>query len=101
MANHSGGYWSKVGWLYRNSLYGFKWSVMAMPVTNERKVFGDTAINHHTGHCGALYISQPNGAWQFKMVMPWNDGYSVLNFGWLLDDTSQERALWMFSPRFK
>lgn len=94
-------YWGMVKWLYRNSLYGFKWLVLDMPVQQDRKVYGDTEINHHTGRCGAFYISQPNGAWQFKMVMPWNDGFSVLNLGWLLDDCSQERALFMFSPRLK
>jgi hypothetical protein len=101
MARHKDNYLSHVIGLYRNSLYNWKWSVLSMPIQQERKVYGDTAINHHTQHCGAFYVSQPNGAWQFKMVMPWNDGYSVLNFGWLLDDTNQERALFMFSPRLK
>jgi hypothetical protein len=94
-------YWGMVKWLYRNSLYGFKWSVMSMPVQQERAVVGDPAINHHTKTFGTLCIVQPNGAWQYKCVMPFCGKILVLNLGWLLDDCSQERALFMFSPRLK
>ena len=26
--NHSGNHWSMAAWLYRNTLYGFKWTVL-------------------------------------------------------------------------
>lgn len=100
-ADHSGGYRSMVCWLYRNSLYGFKWSVLAMPIQTGRVVEGFTDIDYHTGVHGSFSIRQANGAWQYKSVKPFMGRILVLNFGWLLDDTSQKKALFMFSPRFK
>jgi hypothetical protein len=99
-------YWDKVGWLYRNSLYGFKWSVLAAP--NNPKVCtvieGPGNLNHHTGTYGVMRITRTDGYWQLKIVTPskvFKGRIWVLNFGWLLDDPSQERALFMFSPRLK
>lgn len=100
-AAHDGGYWSKVGWLYRNSLYGFKWSELSMPIQTARVTIGDPTIDYHTRSFGELYIVQANGAWQYKRVMPFCGKILVLNIGWLLDDTSQRRALFMLSPRLK
>lgn len=101
MANHSGGYWSKVSWLYRNSLYGFKWSVLAAPILPEaQEISGNKLINHHTPLYGTLRIKQ-GSYWQYKSVNPFMGRILVLNFGWLLDDTSQKKALFMFSPRLK
>jgi hypothetical protein len=94
-------YWSRVAWLYRNSLYGFKWSVLAMPIQSTRKMIGNPQIDYHSKTYGTMRITQPNGAWQYKSVRPFLGKILVLNFGWLLDDTSQERALFMFSPRVK
>jgi hypothetical protein len=94
-------YWGMVKWLYRNSLYGFKWSVMSMPIQHTRKMIGNPQIDYHSKTFGTMRITQPNGAWQYKSVRPFLGKILVLNFGWLLDDTSQERALWMFSPRIK
>lgn len=94
-------HWAMVAWLYRNSLYGFKWNVLAMPIQTERAVVGDPAINHHTRTFGTLAIVQANGAWQYKRVMPFCGKILVLNIGWLLDDVSQAKALFMFSPRLK
>ena len=100
-AEHSGGYWSMVGWLYRNSLYGFKWTVLAMPVQQEREVVGNHDIGYQGNRFGTLRITQPNGAWQYKIVTPFCGRIFEGNFGWLLDDTSKEKALFMFSPRIK
>lgn len=94
-------YWSMVGWLYRNSLYGFKWSVMAMPVQRTRVMKGDPQIDYHTKTFGKMVVTQLNGAWQYKLVNPMFGKILVLNLGWLLDDTSKDKALWMFSPRLK
>ena len=94
-------YWSMVGWLYRNSLYGFKWNVLSMPIEEAPFVYGNTNINHHTQTYGAFIITQLNGAWQYKLVRPLFGRILVLNIGWLLDDVSQERALFMLSPRIK
>jgi hypothetical protein len=105
-ANHSEGYLDMVGWLYRNSLYGFKWSVLAAP--NNPKVCtvieGNTNLNHHTKTYGVMRITRTDGYWQYKSVKPskvFKGRIWVLNFGWLLDDPSQERALFMCSPRLK
>jgi hypothetical protein len=94
-------HWSMVAWLYRNSLYGFKWNVLAIPIQKERTVTGNLLINHHTKTYGSFYIKQANGAWQYKLVKPIASKILILNIGWLLDDVNQKRALFMFSPRLK
>jgi hypothetical protein len=103
---HKPNYFSAVAWLYRNSLYGFKWSVLAAP--NNPKVCtvieGATNLNHHTGTYGVMRITRTDGYWQLKIVTPskvFKGRIWVLNFGWLLDDPSQEKALFMCSPRLK
>lgn len=101
MADHTGDYWSMVGWLYRNSLYGFKWTVLAMDVQDTQIVTGNTDIGYQRSRFGILRIRQPNGAWQFKIVKPILGKIFEGNFGWLLDDTTKQRALFMFSPRIK
>ena len=67
---HNDGYWSQVGWLYRNSLYGFKWTVLSLPE------------------------SHPD-AWQFKREYK----YIWLNLGWMLDNPEQGKLMFQFSIR--
>jgi len=107
-ATHNGGYWSQVAWLYRNSLYGFKWGPIAAPMTGERIIEGDPDINRNNGHFGTLWIRMNSawqwlffGYWQWKCVEPiGKTGYCwMLNFGWMLNDASQTKALFMLSPR--
>jgi hypothetical protein len=102
-ASHKAGYFSAVGWLYRNSLYGFKWSVLAAPANNKvcLTIEGPTNLNHHTKTFGVMRIKRGDGYWQYKSVRPFLGRIIVLNMGWLLDDPSQEKALFMFSPRLK
>ena len=103
MANHSGGYWSKVSWLYRNSCYGFKWSVLAAPANNRvwLSIDGPTNLDYHTKTFGVLRITRGDGYFQHKSVRPLMGKILVLNMGWLLDDPSQDKALFMCSPRLK
>lgn len=70
------GYLSMVGWLYRNSLYGFKWTVLSLP----------------EGH---------PSAWQWHRKFYFKTFYLDLNFGWMLDNIENGRAMFMFSPRIK
>jgi len=97
------GYLSRVSWLYRNSLYGFKWIALAAP--NNPKVRtvieGATNLNHHTKTFGVMRITRTDGYWQYKCVKPFMGRVLILNFGWLLDDPNQEKALFMCSPRLK
>lgn len=100
---HLTGYWRQVAWLYRNSLYGFKWSVIAATINSSRVFDGNPQINYKGPVYGTLRVSCGK-YWQWKKVVPSKlfKGYCwVLNFGWLLDDPDQEVALWMFSPRLK
>lgn len=97
-------YWSMVKWLYRNSLYGFKWSVLAAerPEGYVQVGTGDKRINRNNGIFGT-YTARivDTDYWQWKRVKPiGNTGYcTMLNFGWLLDDLDQKKCLFMFSPR--
>jgi hypothetical protein len=94
-------YWSMVGWLYRNNLYGFKWSVLAAPMIGEKVTrTGAFQLDYHTKQFGVQRFTMGN-YWQYKCVKPFMGKILVLNFGWLLDDCSQKRALFMFSPRLK
>ena len=63
-------YFNMVKWLYRNSLYGFKWTVLAL---NE----GDPR------------------AWQYKREFK----YIWLNLGWMLDNPEQGKVMFQFSIR--
>ena len=96
-------YWNQVAWLYRNSLYGFKWSVLAAPANNKvwLSISGPTNLDYHTKTYGTLRITRGDGYWQYKSVRPFLGRILILNMGWLLDDLSQERALFMCSPRLK
>jgi len=96
------GYWAMVAWLYRNSLYGLKWTVLSRPINDDRTTIGTAVkLDYHTKNYGWNFIYQHDGAWQYKIVKPIFGKIFVGNFGWLLDDMSQKRALFMFSPRFK
>ena len=99
-ACHNGGYWSQVAWLYRNSLYGFKWGPLAAPMSEPRIIRGDPNVNCNNGHFGTLRITM-GVFWQWKCVKRiGQSGHCwMLNFGWMLNDVSQKRALFMFSPR--
>ena len=99
-AHPAGSYRDHLRWLFRNSLYGFKWTVLAAPMDRDRVVFdGDRTINYHTRQFGVLRVSMGE-YWQYKRVSPIAFGWCLLmNFGWLLDDLDQPQALFMFSPR--
>jgi hypothetical protein len=73
---HSGTYWNQVCWLYRNSLYGFKWTVLSLP----------------EGH---------KDAWQWHRKFYFKHFYLDLNFGWMLDNIENGRAMFHISPRIK
>jgi len=98
---HTFGYLSMVGWLLRNRAYGFHWTVLSRAVQSERTVTGDPNIGYQGSRFGTLKIVQPNGVWQYKVVRPLFGKVFEGNFGWLLDDTSKQRALFMFSIRLK
>lgn len=97
---HGGGYWSMVAWLYRNSLYGFKWTVLAAPITQTTFITGDPSINYHIPRFGIMR-ARSGDFWQWKCVKPIGRYCLVFNFGWLLDAPGQRLALFMFSPRIK
>lgn len=63
-------YISMVKWLYRNSLYGFKWTVLALDEGDPR-------------------------AWQYKREFK----YIWLNLGWMLDNPEQGKLMFQFSIR--
>lgn len=100
---HTNSYWSIVAWLYRNSLYGFKWTVLAASINTGRIFDGNTQINYKGPIFGTLKVTCGK-YWQLKTVIPskiFSGKCWVLNFGWLLDDVNQQKALFMFSPRLK
>lgn len=96
------GYWSMVGWLYRNSLYGFKWSVLSAPPSSSPvEITGNKLINYKGPVFGTMFCKSDQ-YWQWKAVKPlFKDYCMILNFGWLIEDGRTEPSLFMFSPRLK
>lgn len=95
---NGGDYLSKVGWLYRNSLYGFKWSVLSAPMdAAAREIRGPSP----TWNAPGFQRIHMNGYWQWHLVKQIGPFVINFNFGWLLNDGDQPRALFMFSPRFR
>lgn len=98
----NGTYLDRVKWLYRNRLYGFKWTVLSMPVqVDQQEIDGNIDIGYQNQRYGSFVIYQPNGAWQYKTVFPVFGKIFEGNFGWLLDNKENSMALFMFSPRIK
>ena len=95
-------YLSQVKWLYRNSLYGFKWSVLAAPPSSSPvEITGNKLINYKGPVFGTMFCKSDQ-YWQWKAVKPlFKDYCMILNFGWLIEDGRKEPSLFMFSPRVK
>ena len=91
-------YWSMVGWLYRNSLYGYKWSVLAAPMDKDARDISGTSPTWKTTGFQRIRMGK---YWQWHMVKVIGPVTINFNFGWLLNDVDQERALFMFSPRVR
>ena len=73
LANHSPTtYLSQVIWLYRNSLYGFKWSVLSL--AEGSKI-----------------------AWEYKS----ESGLIWTKLGWMIDNPEQGRYMFVFSIRLR
>lgn len=97
--NHpDAGYWDMVAWLYRNSLYGFKWSVLSAPMdAAAREISGPSPTWSNPG----FQRITMNGYWQWHLVKQIGPVTINWNFGWLINDGDQPRALFMFSPRVR
>ena len=95
-------YWSQVKWLYRNSLYGFKWNALAAPPSSSPvEITGNKLINYKGPVFGTMFCKSDE-YWQWKAVKPlFKDYCMILNFGWLIEDGRKEPSLFMFSPRVK
>jgi hypothetical protein len=100
--SHTGTYWDMAAWLYRNSLYGYQWSVLAAPIFGIPRIYnGSRDLNHHTNKTGVLRVTCAS-YWQYKAVTPFILGYCwVLNFGWILDDESQLFSMYTCSIRIR
>lgn len=92
-------YMSKVKWLYRNSLYGFKWSVLSAPMDASARVkTGQQAVGWKNPGFQRIRMGD---YWQWHLVKVIGPFIVNLNFGWLLNDGDAPRALFMFSPRIR
>lgn len=94
-----------VAWYLRNRAYGFKWDPLGAPMREAVVVFGDILTSRW--HTGTL-CCRAGEYWQWKRVarIPGTGYCLMLNFGWLLDDfvdgeSSQPKALYLFSPRVR
>lgn len=99
-------YLDMVGWLYRNSLYGFKWGPLACRVDFPGAIVfvGNPRVNRNNGVLG-LFRARYGRFWQWKLVKPIAGDFGIMwNFGWQLDEFVVSKAkgvaLFQFSPRF-
>jgi len=100
-AKTDGKYLSQVMWLYRNSLYGFKWSVLSATIDDQVVFDGNPKVSHH-GPVYGLLRGSCGKYWQYKRVQHlFGDYCLVLNLGWLLDNVTNGQAHFMISPRLK
>jgi hypothetical protein len=101
--NNYTGYLAQVMWLYRNSLYGFKWTVLACKVAGEIQYSGNPNINRNNGQTG-VFKAKYSDYWQVKIVKKLFGDFGIMfNFGWQLDTyvvSKHGTALFQFSPRF-
>ena len=106
-STHDGDYWSMVGWLYRNSLYGFRCTVLACRILQPASIDyqGDPRVNRNNGITGLFRARMNGGYWQWKLVIPLVSDMGIMwNFGWQLDEFVKSGlpgvAMFQFSPRF-
>jgi hypothetical protein len=99
-------YLRHVRWLYRNSLYGLKWTVLScnIPLTATFIHSGDPRVNRNNGVLGT-FKAKYNEYWQYKVVKKLVGNWGIMwNFGWQLDEFIKEKkagkALFQLSPRF-
>ena len=103
--SHNGKYLSRVAWLYRNSLYGFKWGPIACKVDSHDLIeySGDPRVNRNNGVTGT-FKAKYGKYWQIKIVKKIFGDFGIMwNFGWQLDEFVGRDggvALFQFSPRF-
>ena len=95
-------YLSEVKWLYRNSIYGFKWSVLAADCSEYKYTVPKPQPNYKGPVFGSFYL-KAGKYWQYKLCKKLTSNYCLLlNLGWLLDDVeNNKKCLFMFSPRIK
>ena len=99
-------YSSMVIWLYRNSLYGFKWGPLAADIVVPQCIefSGDSAVNRNNGVTG-FFRARYFEFWQLKVVRKIVGNWGIMfNFGWQLDEfvgrETGGMAMFQFSPRF-
>lgn len=102
---HGNSYWGKVAWLYRNTLYGFKWTTLACKVEDASQIvgIGNPKVNRNNGITGTFKATYKD-YWQYKIVKKLYGDFGIMwNFGWQLDefyhDGKSGMALFQFSPR--
>lgn len=104
---HDGARWiDRTKWLYRNSLYGYKTTALAVDadpakITHE----GNPAVNRNNGITGTFRARSEDGHWQYKRVQKLIGDWGLMwNFGWQLDEAVSHgrptKAQFQFSPRF-
>lgn len=105
---HFPAYLRHLFWLYRNSLYGFKWTVLAYeyrPGWTFVWTSGNPDVNRNNGITGSYHCITNDGHWQWKLVRKLVGDWGIMwNFGWQLDSLVPlgrgGKALFQFSPRF-
>lgn len=95
-------YWGMVKWLYRNSLYGMSWSLLAAPIKQDQITWqGDLYITSgNGGQFGKIQVQMGN-YWQYKSIFSIKrTSYCLqVEFGWVLDPYCKKDTLWLTEPR--
>lgn len=105
-------YWGMAAWLVRNRSYGFHWTVLSAPVTENSKIIseGEPRVDkNYPENIGKTFFAQMGNYFQWKTMkkVPFMKKLVSIKIGWLLDSyvtnpdlyKTQPRALFQFSPR--
>lgn len=81
-------YMQMVAWLWRNRLYGLRWSMLSVRVEAGDKAYvtGNMLIKNRTNGVAGHFFLKYGGAWQYKAVYQVWGGMAIqINLGWVLD----------------
>lgn len=88
-------YVKMVAWLWRNRLYGLRWTALSVRVEagDKADVTGDMRIKNRADAVAGRFFLRYGSAWQYKAVVPvWSGKAIQINLGWVLDSFFEKTA---------
>lgn len=76
-----------LSWLWRNRLYGLRWSIMAAPIDRKSIVYdGNLDIKNRKNAVSGVLKIKMNEYWQYKRIIELPNNKCIqINLGWIID----------------